>query len=94
MLIDLKQLREDMEFQIDALLHMNKVIDSEISNLKKKVKSHPKASPTAHTQRHKVRRPKAGKGVKKGAIFQKGNGLRKGQTIRRVANARSPTALA
>ena len=94
MLIDLKQLREDMEFQIDALLHMNKVIDSEISNLKKKVKSHPKASPTAHTQRHKVRRPKAGKGVKKGAIFQKSNGLRKGQTIRRVANARSPTALA
>ena len=44
MLIDLKQLKGDMEFQIDALLHMNKVIDSEISNLNKKIKSRPKAS--------------------------------------------------
>ena len=90
MLIDLKQLKGDMEFQIDALLHMNKVIDSEISNLNRKVKSRPKASnTTAHTQSHKTRRPRPSRGGKRVATSQKRNGVRKGQPIRRVAHARA-----
>ena len=70
-MIDLKQLKGDMEFQIDALLHMNKVIDSEISNLNKKIKSLPKASPTVHAQRHKTRRPRSSRGGKRVASSQK-----------------------
>ena len=71
-MIDLKQLKGDMEFQIDALLHMNKVIDSEISNLNKKIKSRPKASnTTVHTQRHKTRPPRPSRGGKRVASSQK-----------------------